>query len=918
MTSPGNWIFYFSDAEPGSLEESRALLGGKGAGLKAMSRAGLHVPPGFTISTECCARYFAAGKQFPDGLEKEIRANLTRLEEETGRPYARGPDPLLVSVRSGAPVSMPGMMDTILNCGLRPGLAAELEDAGGFWDLYGQFVASFAQSVHGIQPDELTAGIPRAGTMDRAAAEQLTAAYRERCSEDFPDDPWEILIRCIRAVFESWNSERAIAYRREHNIRDLVGTAVNVQVMFPSEVSGIVFTSDPTNLSAHRLVIEASYGLGETVVSGDVTPDRFIVSRDDLEETGFVPGHKDVAAHSLGRPVHLDPAARSLSKDRLVELCRLCLGVEKYFGHPVDVEWGLADGRFAVLQARAIRGLDVAADIEPAREEEIARLRSLAASKRRVWVAHNLDETLRFPTPFTWDIMRRFMSGSGGFGRMYRSLGYVPSAAVCREGFLELICGRIYADPERLADFFFDGLPLAYDTDSLVADPKQLDRAPTKFDADRADARFLLRLPANLVAICRAAAALKRERGRARSVFEKDILPRFIEYVADARNQDLSGMADEALIAELHDRSKKVMDSFGPESLKPGFLGGLAFDSLQTTLCSLLGGHDGRNLARSLVSALDGDTTFEQDSLLYNVAAGDASMDDFLGRFGHRCVEELELARPRWREDRKYLEQTVQRIRSTHSHNPHEIHATALAKRREAEAELPRLLEQAGASCFLENVRKYVDFAQELLPFRESGRHYLMMGYELLRHVVEELAGRWELDNDFYFLRMNELDRFTTERESLLETIARRRTRWQALRRLDMPLVVDSRDLDGLGLGQAIPAGERIEGTAVASGVTTGTARVVSDPRNPGNLGTEYVLVCSSTDPGWTPLFLNATGLIVERGGVLSHGAIVARDFGIPAVVCPSITGILTSGDIVRVDGDDGYVTIIDGEGDDA
>ena len=169
--------------------------------------------------------------------------------------------------------------------------------------------------------------------------------------------------------------------------------------------------------------------------------------------------------------------------------------VEQHFGAPMDIEWGLAGGQFALLQSRPIRGLEVAQDVEVGRQQEIARLRALAGGARRVWVTHNLAETLRCPTPLTWDVVREFMSGDGGFGLMYQDLGYRPSRTVREEGFLELIGGQLYADPQRMAQLFWDGMPMTYDLDEVVRDPKVLDRAPSRFDPDQVGPRLLVRLP---------------------------------------------------------------------------------------------------------------------------------------------------------------------------------------------------------------------------------------------------------------------------------------------------------------------------------------------------------------------------------------------------------------------------------------
>ena len=263
MSGP-RWVYSFDETPPGDADNARKLLGGKGASLAAMSKAGLHVPPGFTITTDACRHFYEHGEQWPDALEAQIRAPLSRLESETGRSFGSGGDPLLVSVRSGAADSMPGMMDTILNCGMHPGLVAEVGGTPMLWTACVQFIETFAKTVTGIHFEP--------GEASRERAWCLMGEFAMRSGRAFPTDPWTLLAECIDAVFRSWNSERAIAYRKRNDIRGLPGTAVNIQAMFPSRVSGIVFTQDPNNLAAQQIVIESAWGLGEAVVSGDVTP----------------------------------------------------------------------------------------------------------------------------------------------------------------------------------------------------------------------------------------------------------------------------------------------------------------------------------------------------------------------------------------------------------------------------------------------------------------------------------------------------------------------------------------------------------------------------------------------------------------------------------------------------------------------
>src|SRR5438105_4168445 len=265
------WIYFFCLGQADGGSELKRLVGGKGASLADMTKAGFNVPPGFTLSAECCQLYFQNQQQWPAGLEDQLRAGVARLESLSGRTFGQGDDPLLVAVRSGAAESMPGMMDTVLNVG-----------------------------------------------------------------------SWEQLVEAINAVFNSWNNDRAVAYRRHHHIEGLLGTAVTVQMMCPAEISGVMFTADPVSLSRDKILIEATFGLGEALVLGKVTPDRFLVDK----ETG------SLIEQTLQNP----NGQASLNENQLGELVQLGKRIEDHFQTPCDIEWALSRGQLYLLQSRPIKG----------------------------------------------------------------------------------------------------------------------------------------------------------------------------------------------------------------------------------------------------------------------------------------------------------------------------------------------------------------------------------------------------------------------------------------------------------------------------------------------------------------------------------------------------------------------------------
>ncbi|MEW6399623.1 MAG: pyruvate, phosphate dikinase [Bacillota bacterium] len=323
----------------------RDLLGGKGAGLAEMTRIGLPVPPGFTITTRACTTYYRLGKSLPTGLWEETRAAMARLEEKAGRRFGDRVRPLLVSVRSGAPVSMPGMMDTILNLGLNQytvaGLGAET-DPGFACDCYRRFIQMFGNVVlkmehrrfeELLEAKKRALGVEQDQLMPPAAWQELVEDYlalvERETGEPFPQDPWDQLRRAIGAVFESWDNPRARVYRRVNRIPDDLGTAVNVQAMVfgnlgEQSATGVMFTRNPS--TGHKQV----YGeylvraQGEDVVAGLRTP------------------------QPLGRMEEEMPATYR----QVLEVARL---LEQHYRDVQDIEFTVQEGRLYVLQTRSAK-----------------------------------------------------------------------------------------------------------------------------------------------------------------------------------------------------------------------------------------------------------------------------------------------------------------------------------------------------------------------------------------------------------------------------------------------------------------------------------------------------------------------------------------------------------------------------------
>jgi pyruvate, orthophosphate dikinase len=288
--SASRYVYDFDEPSDGG----RELLGGKGAGLAEMTQLGVPVPAGFTITTDACRAYMANGKDLPDGLDAEVDRHLAQLEEKTGKRFGSPEDPLLVSVRSGAAISMPGMMDTILNLGLNEeavqGLARATGNERFANDSYRRLIQMYGEVVDGIDAhrfeqalSDLKKACGAAQDVDLAAEDlrelidTYRAIYREETGRDFPQHPREQLTRAVRAVFESWEAPRAKVYRRRYDIPDDLGTAVNVvQMVFGNKGdesgTGVAFTRDPSTGEQGLYGEFLPNAQGEDVVAGIRTP----------------------------------------------------------------------------------------------------------------------------------------------------------------------------------------------------------------------------------------------------------------------------------------------------------------------------------------------------------------------------------------------------------------------------------------------------------------------------------------------------------------------------------------------------------------------------------------------------------------------------------------------------------------------
>ena len=827
------------------------LVGGKGLNLGRLTRAGFRVPQGFCVTTDA------------------YRFSVKNLSEQSA--------------------------DAIKGLVLSSELVGEI------------------QAAH----EKLKTAI--VAVRSSATAEDLAAASFAGQQDTFLNVASDGLLAALKACWASLWSERAIAYRETHGIADEgLAMAVVIQKMCEADVSGVLFTVSP--LRADVAIVESNWGLGESVVSGAITPDSFYISRETSEVLERNIATKREMITDAG--VHQVPDDRqsvpSLTDVQLQELTQLGMRVEAFYGQPMDIEWAFADAQFVLLQARHITTSSSAITpasstpevvdkevVEKLRQKEIQLLETLAEVGGTVWCHYNLAEVLPAPLPMTWAVIKAFMSGTGGLGRAYRGLGFHPSQRVDSEGTLDLICGRVYVNLNREAELYFEGFPLAHDFNALKQNPQQAMYAQAQTDITRSNASFWLKLPLHVVRMSKAELRLRQCRSDFDQILTAEVFPAFQSAVEAERDIAYADLSDAELVEKFQRWCIKTLDNFAPKALTATLLAGFSLQRLAAALQKCTHEAAAKSIVNRLISGLSGNLTVETNEKLQEIAAGDLALSDFLKDYGHRGVDEFELAAPRWREDTTYLEQILSSLTAESEAQRND----PTADRYLAEKELAELVKDKQG--LRKQIESELDFTRRYMPFRETAKFYLMLGYEQIRRALVELDTRYELDGGIFYLEPDELERLIGG-DAFGNVIATRRTERELMLQIELPDVIFSDALEQIGAPVSIDAAETYTGIGVSAGVAMGKARVLLKPSEARLSDRDYILVCPSTDPAWTPLFLHAAGLVMARGGILSHGAVVAREYGVPAVAnIPNVTRYITDGQMLHIDGNTGTVSIL-------
>lgn len=864
-----------------------AEVGGKGLNLGILLRAGLPVPGGFVVTTAAYREFVAANdlravidRAWPDALGGDSAA-LERASATVRAAFENGPIP--------------------------PSLATALEPACR---------ASTPVAVRSSATAEDLPDASFAGQQDTYLGVNGKPAIQD----------------AIRKCWGSLWTARAMAYRARQRIApDDVALAVVVQELAPATAAGVLFTVDPVTGASDPVVINATWGLGESLVSGRVNPDTIYADKRTGRVLRADVGEKAIMTSTTGQgttevPVDAEQRARrALTDAQVADLVRLGRAAEDLFKCPQDVEWAIVGDRAVLLQSRAVTTLAIPGD---------DRWPPVERGERQpfdFWTQQDMGERWPDPvTPLTWSVSepmnQRTMDG------MVAGLD-APYAG--RIQWTRRVAGHVYLNEGALLHAYTHGFGM----------PMTLLESALTHPAARpagAESWQLGRVFRHLPFFIAAATQWEREVALFEADFEK------IDGWVDAfMARDLANDGDAELLREARTIWFERVVQYIRYHTRSTSMSMSAYSQLESLMLTLCGD---RSLAQVLAGGITGVIAAEMVPAMWELArslrslhlesivldnAPDAALkrlrddpsaapflallDRFLARHGHRCMVEAEFRVPRWVErPEPVIEQLAGYLRMPDGPAA-AASEQAANKRTEATAKIAREVGWLGRWQFQVTLERLHRFTRA----RDNGQHFLVKLLLPLRHLYAVVAARWvargwlRTDDDVYFLVQEELDAVTAAggpSAAGIDPQAKADARRRAYEYWCSQVAPDA--LDAARQPVAVPTSAQADkdtlvGIGASRGTITGVARVVLTPQEASRLKPGEILVTRATDPGWTPVFSIIGGAVIEIGGMLSHGAIVAREYGLPAVInVPQATRKIRDGQTITVDGSSGRVTL--------
>lgn len=892
-------------------KSSLSLVGGKSVSLMKLLDKGFRIPPGFCLTADVYKKMFSDHDLLSDILNRIRNSNLNRISE-------------LEEIAQFAQRTM-----------MNEPLPKVLEE---------KILAAYNRLGEGSRENI------RVAVRSSAPAEGLPSASFAGQHESFLNVQGENeLILHLKKCWASLWTARAISYRQDRGF-DHVGVflAVIIQKMIQFDVSGVLFTENPVDGDENRVLINATWGLGEAVVLGKVSADEYVVAKD----TGTIVSKKIaeksriivLGNHGSEEREVLD-TTRNLQclPDRSIqELAKIGRNIEQTLGRSQEVEWGIWGNDVYILQSRTITSLNKS--ILETIEKEKQMLKN--SSPKTVWSDMMVSEVVSYPRPLSSELLKQFMSKDGSFGIFYEK--ELAFGRPFSDPILCFICGRPYFNRnEFVKPFAFMGFPLRpFDYEKARKDPSLANSLFPQVDTSFYGLKLvfyflkiLLLFPYSLYKLLNRLYRIKKIMNTSHKEFTQKILPAYLAYINDLKKTNLEDLDDTELVSRIRSLIYNITHVSTMSHLKCEFAANIGYYFLKRIV---------GERANNLICGIEGDKHLETNIELWKVVQ-EASpqvvdilltirldeiqnklsaiksgkhflqkLNTFLDNYGHRAYNEFELSDPRWREDPEFLFEIIRTYVKAKQINPVE-HIMRLKKIREEEEKNIRDTLSAGLINKMIPIKyKVYSYALKLVhiytPLRESTKFYYLMEMEQLRRFLLELGSRFTsnkyecLNNkyDIFFLFLDELQAVVQKKlssEQIKRIIVDRKTNYRVKKRIPVPSVIFRDSLQFIGEEQKPETAEVLFGTGISKGRISGIARVVMNPSQINTLNHGEILVAPTTDPGWTPLFFIVSAMVMNTGNALSHGAVLAREYGLPAVVnVPKATDIIGNGRRITVD----------------
>lgn len=886
--------------------------GGKALNLSRLRRAGFPVPGGFLITISA---YYLFNER--NHLEQKIKG-------------------LLVGASLEKPAELESLSETIRGWFERGKIPLELREE--IWAAYRAL------------------GSPKVAVRSSATAEDLPEISFAGQQDTYLNVSGEN--RLLEAVVKCWSSlwtARAIGYRQRNGIGQAgLSLAVIVQEMVPSQVSGVVFTANPLTGRRTEMVIDATLGLGEALVSGKVEPDHYVV---DMRQHRLV--SKQIGAKALvmeglaegGTTEHREDGSQiqALADKQILELAELCGRVADLFDAPQDIEFAWAGGKLYLLQSRPVTALYPTATGVP--YEPLRVMFSLGA----------VQGFLEPFTPLGQDALRMALTGLGailGYKLRYQDPGLVQEAG---ERLWLGITSLLKNDTGR--KFLSGAMSFIEPTIGLHlrAAMEEAELAPQK-GMKPSTVMHVLRLVvpvASRMVLAMAFPRARRERGM--QVAERSLAE--LKRQVAVPGIDLRTRLGERLA--VWQRISVILPRYLPKYFVAPLAAGMASINLVNQLLKHFLGTTQGDLAGmkavmvQLTRGLPFNVTTEMDLYLWETAqairkdpgsrrffsehtpetlaeayqqaalpeAAQAAMEAFMERYGMRGVGEIDLGRPRWQEEPLQIVKMIFSYLQIEAEDkaPDTIFLQNAEESEKVIAQMEAQIRQTRGGRLKSRLFRFAaSRVRNLVGLRESPKFFIVRTMGIIRSsMLESGAELSEADilqepGDIFYLKAAELEALaggeTADWKAIVAERRRVYEREKLRRQIPVILFSDGRAFYGAP-GSSVAGGSKgYSGSPVSPGVVEGTVRVILSPHETTLLPGE-ILVCPGTDPAWTPLFLAAGGLVMEVGGMMTHGAVVAREYGIPAVVgVADATRLLKTGQRVRLDGGSGIIELLEGD----